>query len=199
MEVYVIRHGESEANRKKAYAGWSPVPLTEKGRQQAALLGSRLKGRTFDAVFSSDLVRTRQTAELVLPGTDYRISEKLREIHVGRLEGMTEAEARQQFGDVCDSFRKTYDFTAVGGESEDDVRKRVAEFMEELIPLPDTAKIAIVGHHGTAAAMLSYVLGCKVGRDIAKLDNCAISCFAYADKRWTLVRWNGTGEETDRP
>lgn len=228
MELYAIRHGESEANRRGAYAGWAQVGLTDKGREQAALLGRRLKGIAFDAVFSSDLLRTRQTTELVLPGVPYEVSDKLREIHVGILEGRTREEARKEFGEVRRQFWMQYDYTGEGGENEDDVRRRVAAFMEELaakvlppggrqalgnapcasVTFPggasaagpmqtavfqDQAKIAVICHHGTLAAMLSYVLGCKVERDRVKADNCSVNRFSFREGRWCLRGWNGTG------
>ena len=68
MKLYVFRHGESVGNQQRLFSGWSQMPLTDQGRNQALALQEKVKDLSFDLVFSSDLRRAMQTAQLVLPG-----------------------------------------------------------------------------------------------------------------------------------
>ena len=67
MELYVIRHGQSKTNVDRRFGGWAQVPLTEKGMNQARSTHEKLKGIKFDRIISSDLLRAKQTTELVFP------------------------------------------------------------------------------------------------------------------------------------
>ena len=87
MELYAIRHGQSAANAIQAHAGWAQVPLTELGREQAAKTGELLKGMEFDRVIVSDLLRAKETAQIALSGRDFELDPRLRETHVGSLQG----------------------------------------------------------------------------------------------------------------
>lgn len=90
MRIYVIRHGQSEANRETAHAGWSQVRLTEKGIAQARAMQPRLQELRFDKIIVSDLRRAKQTAENALPRRDYVYDWRIREIGVGRLAALAD-------------------------------------------------------------------------------------------------------------
>ena len=68
MFVYVIRHGESETNLSKKWTGWLDVQLTEKGYEDAKKAAGYLKGISFDKIYTSDLMRAKQTAQTAFPG-----------------------------------------------------------------------------------------------------------------------------------
>ena len=87
MFLYLIRHGESIANKERFYAGQTDVPLTELGREQAKELVPFLSHISFDCVFSSDLSRAMDTQKIALPNENAVLSSKLREIHTGLLTG----------------------------------------------------------------------------------------------------------------
>ena len=127
-ELWLVRHGETPASRGRRLAGWTDVPLTERGEQQAAALRPVLEGQIFDSVWSSDLIRAVTTARLAWgePSQEPR----LRELNFGNLEGddFMALEPKLQ-GDVL----RFDDFTAPGGESLGEMRARVMSFIE---PLP---------------------------------------------------------------
>jgi broad specificity phosphatase PhoE len=87
MIVYVVRHGESETNKNKTWTGWLDAPLTEKGREEAASIRWILSKTDFEKVYSSDLIRAKNTAEIAIPGCEYESLAELREINVGDLAG----------------------------------------------------------------------------------------------------------------
>ena len=68
MKLYIVRHGESETNRKGLWTGWLDVALTDKGIADAERVRDTLRGIKFDKVYSSDLQRARVTCEIALPG-----------------------------------------------------------------------------------------------------------------------------------
>ena len=82
MKLYLIRHGESEANSTASHAGWAQVPLTAKGEGEARAVGDRLRRETltFDRIYTSDLRRAMQTHALALPDTVAQASPLIREI-----------------------------------------------------------------------------------------------------------------------
>jgi len=86
---YFVRHGESEANAARRFAGQSDSPLTAKGRRQADAVADELEKVPFDRVVSSDLSRTRDTAEVIAKrhGVPVEVVPALREIDVGEHTG----------------------------------------------------------------------------------------------------------------
>lgn len=86
--IYIIRHGQTELNNKKALQGRSDHPLNDTGIRQAQEAAAMLQGITFDAVYSSPLIRAVQTAKILAPDAEPIIDERLIEMDYGPYEGM---------------------------------------------------------------------------------------------------------------
>jgi broad specificity phosphatase PhoE len=91
MKVYFIRHGQTTCNAAETHQGWGPISLSEKGFMQAAAIREYLEPINFDKIYASDLLRTRQTTEVLFP-EEYRSGEinfdaDIREIDTGALYG----------------------------------------------------------------------------------------------------------------
>lgn len=117
MRMYMIRHGESMANAKHLHAGWSQTPLSPKGEAEAQCLAELLKHYTFDKVYSSDLLRAKQTKALALPESDAVLTELLREISVGELAGKRADACLRQYGERYLTDKAARDFRFFGGEN----------------------------------------------------------------------------------
>lgn len=193
MKLYVMRHGESEANYGKFHSGWTQVSLTERGREQARLTGKQMEQVHVDRIFCSDLLRAIQTAELIFPGQEYVLDARLRELGTGDASGRTWDECYDRWGEEFRVTSKLRDFTPYGGENSDMQVARVAEFMESLSELSDDEQIAVVCHAGTIYSILRYVLGVDFGRDNVEVANASVSCFTRKDGQWRLSKWNVTG------
>ena len=193
MRIYVIRHGQSEANLKNAHAGWSQVPLTEKGIAQAQAVQPRLRELHFDKVIVSDLLRARQTAENALPGYDYTYDWRTREIGVGQLEGELVSACEAKLGESYIRNRQNRDFTAYGGENLEIMQARIGSFMDDLTKESEDAQIAVVCHEGAIFCMVCHVLQCQPTRLAGLADNCSVSVFTYKSGQWILNKWNETG------
>lgn len=105
MKMIIIRHGESEANYENYWTGWLDVPLTEKGRQQAAAAGAKIAaaGINFDGAYTSVLQRAMITCQTVLEVCDQLYipvtkSWRLNERHYGALVGRNKKQMEKEFG-----------------------------------------------------------------------------------------------------
>jgi probable phosphoglycerate mutase len=88
LQVYLVRHGETQWNAERRIQGHSDSPLTEKGEQQAWQVAERAKALGITHIIASDLGRTRRTAEIIaeLCGCDITLDSRLRELDMGVLE-----------------------------------------------------------------------------------------------------------------
>lgn len=117
MKLVLLRHGESLWNQENRFTGWTDVPLTEKGRQEAIEAGRLLKTEkiSFDVCYTSYLKRAIQTLNLVLQEMDAEWSPvykdwRLNERHYGNLQGLNKNETAEKYGeDQVKIWRRSYD------------------------------------------------------------------------------------------
>jgi amidase len=150
-ELWLVRHGETAASRGRTLAGWIDVPLTARGKAQAAALRSLFADHSFDSVWSSDLVRAVTTARLAW-GEPTRDS-RLRELGFGELEGVAYTAMEPRWREALMMFEG---FEAPGGESFAQLRGRVLSFVDELPP----GRHALFTHGGVVR-----LLAREVGED----------------------------------
>jgi broad specificity phosphatase PhoE len=139
--LLLARHGETDWNREGRWQGWADPPLNETGRAQARELADQLRATPFDAVYSSDLKRARETAEIL--AAPHRVpvvvDPGLREIDVGSWSGLTREEIRERFPDG----------NRPDGESHDDHAARTREAVTRIARDHPGERILVVGHGGT--------------------------------------------------
>lgn len=163
MELFVVRHGRTEWNAGGRFQGHSDVPLDETGRAQARAIGAYLADERFEAAYSSDLARARETAELVLGARAPALvfDARWREMRFGVWEGLTWSEivARDpslaQYSSAAPKF-----YTPEGGETFEQCCTRVAEalaFIRERSG--DGARVLVATHAGPLHALLRAALG----------------------------------------
>ena len=162
MKLYFVRHGESEANTRHVISNReSPFGLTPRGRQQAEALAEKLGDVSFHAIFSSPILRARQTAEILSssPGIPYRVTDALREYDCGILEERSDEESwkchRQYFEDW--TLRGDHSSKPEGGECFLEIRDRFLPFIESL-KYGDDKNILLVGHGGLFHLMMPLIL-----------------------------------------
>lgn len=191
MILYMIRHGQSTANPELRHAGWAPVPLTEKGIQDARMAASLLEGIHFDRVYSSDLLRSTQTQQIALPNATSIETPLLREINSGCLLGKTREECASLYGEVYYSHLSLQNFSSYGGEDYPMQLERIRQFIVQLEENPGE-HIAAFTHEGSIRCMLDLVLGDRHIRKDYPLHNGSVSVFEFKNGRWSLVFWNKT-------
>jgi broad specificity phosphatase PhoE len=187
--ILLARHGESDWNRAKRWQGHADRPLTESGRAQSRELAERLAETELDAVYSSDLRRARETAEVVAEtkGLEVTVLSDLREVDVGSWSGLTRTEAEQQFPDA-------YRRWVAGGEGWDDgetyqqLSVRVLRAVQTIAADHPGDRVLVVAHGGSIRAIHAAALGVDVHtyRRIRRVEpNATLSAVCVEDGRLT--------------
>lgn len=165
MQLYFVRHGESEANLLNEFSNRGlKHGLTDTGRQQAVALAQTLKGIPIKKIFSSPLLRAIQTAEILAQALDvsYEVSDALREYDCGILEGKSDAASWRSYWELSDAWliRKEWEQRIEQGESFLDIQQRFVPFIDGLIQAhrTSTSAFALVGHGGIYRCMLPLIL-----------------------------------------
>lgn len=193
MKLYLIRHGQTEANFHKTHSGWGDVMLTVTGKEQARRIGRVLEKILFDKIYASDLSRARDTKELALPDAEYELCPMIREINVGTLAGRPVADCVAEYGDEYIQNKKAVNYKPYGGESYEEFRSRVRSFLEMMENSP-YEKVAAFCHGGFIHTALDVVMGKFNDRSTLVCGNCGVTVFEYDGKGWKLITWNYTGE-----
>lgn len=192
MEIYLIRHGRQDSRLCNI-----DVDLCPEGFRQAALVGERLVKKRVQIVYSSALKRAVQTAQAanLYWNVDHEIEPELREIEFGRMEGLSDEEIEERFGDLKREQRKMErDIPYPGGESAADVIGRVMPVLWRIAKRPEE-RVAVVTHGGVIRCVTASILGIEPGRYrlLGKdLENCSITELRYDREmnRFLLERFN---------
>ena len=173
--LLLVRHGETDWNRELRIQGSSDTALNATGRAQALELARDLADVPFDAVYSSDLGRARETAEIVVAdrGLDVRLDAALRERNFGSWEGLTRAEIADRFPDL-----EQHD-----GETDDDVRERVLAAVDRIVAAHPGKEVLVVSHGGALNALWHHAFGER----IVRWGNCAAYRLAIRDGEYVAV------------
>jgi len=150
--LYLVRHGESEANAAGVFAGQTDSPLTPKGREQAKVVATALRPIHFDRIVTSTLSRTKDTAAEIAAGRGVPVEAfaDLNEIDLGDAAGKPFDEVRGLPGYESDGFHQW-----PGGESLDQVVTRAMRVIDRLAAESPGTTICIVGHGGVTRILVS--------------------------------------------
>ena len=185
--VYLARHGEVLHAAEGRFFGHTDIALSPVGRAQAAALGEHLAGEPIEAVYASDLLRARESAAPLASArrTDVVAVPPLREMAMGRWEGLTFAEIREREPELCarwlaDPFAMPFP----EGEGIADLRARAVPALRRVVERHAGRRIAVVAHGGTNRVLLAEALGLPLG-NIFRLaqDYAAWSLIEYRDGR----------------
>ncbi len=150
-EILLARHGETDWNREGRFQGHADPPLNEAGRAQARALAERLAEVELDAIYSSDLRRARETAEIVAAAKGLTVTTDpgLREVDVGSWSGLTRGEIADRFPDA-----EQHD-----GESAEEHLARVLAAVDRIARAHTGGRILIVSHGGSLRRLHTHALG----------------------------------------
>ena len=196
--IILCRHGESEGNLEQRFGGHSPTPLSAHGKAQARSAGHVLKRLGVDVVYSSDLVRAAQTAQLIteVTGTHTRMTSALRERSVGRLTDLTFADAKARFpDDFAALLRMETNSCPPGGESYAACRVRAAACLNQALLEHPGQRVLLVSHYVTMMQLIMHILGvsqdAKNPRLSFQVDHCALHIFERHESRgWKVIALN---------
>ena len=185
MLIGLVRHGETHWNAIKRIQGQTDIPLNENGIAQAKLLASRLQSDEviWDYVVTSDLERAKATGAHIhetLQIPLLTVDERLRERFFGQIEGTTLEERIAKWGEDW----KDLD---LGAESDEDMRSRGVEILEELYVNYPSANILCVTHGSFIAHLLLELFP---DLEDERIGNLSYSIVERTAAGWTLVLYN---------
>jgi alpha-ribazole phosphatase len=194
--IYLLRHGAVQGAETRRFIGHLDVPLSALGEAQCQAQAARLRDVPLAALFSSDLVRSRRSAEIIgAPhGLVPTIVPALREMDMGRWDGLTAGEIRAREPEAfADWMSRVGEFPFPEGESVPDLLARVAPAFDAIVAAHPGQPLAIVAHGGPNRALLCRALGLPLGRLLAfGQDYAALSVLEPLAAGWMLRRLNET-------
>lgn len=183
-KLYFLRHGQSMGNLERRFLGHTDLPLSDLGKKQAERVAEVLGGYGFDAIYSSDLLRARETAAPLAArlGIPVIPVPALREIDAGLWEGLSFPEICASYADSYHTFRADIGVARPdGGESTQEVADRVFAAVTELARR-NPGKTLLLTSHATAICMFACrVLGLSPAacRSLRLPPNASLSSFDY--------------------
>lgn len=154
--LILLRHGQSQWNLENRFAGWSDIPLTERGIQDSLKAAEVLKKFNIDIAFTSRLQRAQQTLKQVVSVTKQKFpvveDSALNERHYGSLQGLNRAETAAKHGaDMVQKWRRSFFTRPPDGESMEDCERRTWPFFKQyMLPHVIAGKTVIVVAHGNS-------------------------------------------------
>lgn len=202
LQVYLVRHGETEWNADRRIQGQSDSPLTALGEQQAHQVARRVSTEGITHVISSDLGRTRQTANIIAQacGCDIILEPRLRELNMGileerRIDSLTPEEEiwRKRMVDG------TPDARIPQGESMLELGVRMRAALDTCLALPEGSRPLLVSHGIALGCLIGTIIGLPAYAERRmRLRNCSLSRVDYQQSPWLAPGWivESSGEVT---
>ena len=194
MKLIIIRHGETEWNLQNRAIGQLDSPLTPKGIWQAYAIADRLRRLSFTTLYSSDLGRAAQTANIIasICGKKVIFDSELREWNMGVFQGLTVSEMHEKFPKERQDYERIcFEYTIPEGESLRQLRQRSFRVLTALAKLHLEDNVVVVTHGTVLTVFFQEVLGLPTGNTCPfKVDHGNFCTFEYVGEQWSLVVWN---------
>jgi len=196
--LYLVRHGATEANERVPYVlqgNGMDLPLSAAGQRQAQAVADFLPQFPIKHVYSSNMLRARQTAEAIARRLELTpgVAEELHECNVGEWEGLDWMTIKERFPDAHRKFvDDPGEHPYLGGESYSDVLKRSKPAIERLLDAHPGESIAVVAHNVVNRAFLSHLLGLetRMAPKIAQANCCVNLIRRRSGQRMELLSLN---------
>jgi probable phosphoglycerate mutase len=200
-ELILIRHGETDWNAQVRIQGHIDEPLNARGLAQATALGRRFHNERIDAVYSSDLQRAHRTASVLVDGRalEVVVDARLRERHLGVLEGLTRDEAMARFPNAWEVFTaRRAEVPLEAGEKLGDFFRRAVQALSELAVRHRGGRVVIVTHGGVLDVARRYAtaLPLEATRDFPIL-NASVNTLIVNAAAWKVGTWGDVTHLTE--
>ncbi len=191
--ICFIRHGETDWNVARRIQGHTDIPLNETGRAQALAMAFNAAHQHFRAIYSSDLMRTMETAQVLAQREDQDVKPfaQLRERHYGVFQGITAAEGAERYPQAYAHYvARDLDYDFETGESLRALAERVSQGIDWLVRHHSGQTIAAVSHSGVLDVIYRRATGrpLHTPRDFV-IPNCALNWFHFDGQGWHLESW----------
>lgn len=164
-KLILLRHLQSQWNLENKFTGWTDIPLSKEGVRSAKEVAGKLATFTIDKVYTSPLVRNKETVSLILENLGKKdlplmIDKALNERNYGKLQGLNREETMKKYGkEQVHLWRRSYNIAPPGGESLADVVKRATPFFRKYIEndLKNSKNVLVVASHNSLRALVKYI------------------------------------------
>lgn len=194
--LLLVRHGESTWNHERRIQGQLDPPLSERGREQARRLAARFRNHPAGALYASDLLRTRETAEPLerMLGIKAVAERQLREISLGRWEGKTREELMSEYPTLWEAWTHEPDWDLVpDGEGAERFEQRVRATVDSLFGRHPGGDVVVVTHGGVIQSALAGVVGRRTrGLFPFVIHNASLTVLQRLDGRTVVTAVNDT-------
>ena len=188
MNIYLIRHGETDWNRKGMFQGREDIALNENGIEQAKLCGKALKGEKFRAVITSPLIRAQRTAEIIAENLAIEqvvVEEGLIERDFGKISGLSPQEREAFLESDKDACMEPFE----------EVSNRMMSCVKRYADLYYDENIIIVSHGASINAFFALLSDGDIGTGKTLLKNTCINVVEYKDSIMKIKLYNVSWEE----
>lgn len=193
---FILRHGESEMNKKGIIISLLPekipCPLTQKGKREIKKICQKLKREKIDLIISSDLLRAKETAEIV--GKELGIKpffdKRLRDIKAGIFEG----KKLSQFLSFWKSYEERFFKKPKGGESYNDLKKRMYKFLKEIEEKYSGKTILLISHQRPLAMLEGAVKGFEPKEFLKKIEPYKLKTGELREIEFKIFPYNENGQ-----
>lgn len=194
--IILIRHGETDWNKEEIFRGRIDVKLNDMGIKQAEETGRALAEIKIQAVYTSPLIRAKDTARKIVEfqKVPLYLEESFIDIHFGVWQGVSLREVQRLYKQDYETWKNApHMLKFTGGESLEEVSQRSMKALRHLVTDNEDVTYAIVTHRVVCKVMILKMLGLPLNRfwDI-RMDTCGISIFSYMNKRWIVELLNDT-------
>ncbi|MBU8908891.1 histidine phosphatase family protein [Desertibacillus haloalkaliphilus] len=192
MKLYVIRHGESTANRLGKIQGGQDYPLSPLGKKQADLLGQYFQDIQLDYIYSSDLTRANETASAIgsYQHTSVQKWETIREVGLGPFEGKSREEIELAYPEVRE--RSMLTSGVEGTETIEQLTNRCQYLYDQLQRAHKNDDVALVSHGGFISIFLMYVMLGEEWHQYHRpfmIENTGITLIEWKEGRKPLIHY----------
>ncbi len=191
-----MRHGTTDWNRGGYIQGHLDTPLNVEGRAQAEAAGGRLATEEATAIYSSDLLRVYETAQIIACHTGLRVIQKpgLREMHFGQWQGLSFDQIKHRDPEIYAARReRPFEVPPPGGETWMAFYQRSVGALQEILTATDAQRLIVATHSGVCTVLGLAALGLgPTGKRTFGNANCAIHTIGVTGDHWEAVSLNAT-------
>jgi broad specificity phosphatase PhoE len=188
VELWLVRHGETEWSLSGAHTSTTDIDLTEHGRQRALELKQFLNGRKFAAVFTSPMKRARETCDIAGYGDVAQVEPGLMEWNYGESEGKTTKQMREKYGPTWSVWANPI----IGGESVEQVGERADGVITKAVSAAgEGGQVALFAHAHILRILAARWIGLPaVGGRLFGLGTGSVSVLGFERETRVISRWN---------
>ena len=198
VQIFVFRHGETDWNLNKKFQGHSNIPLNQKGRDQAEQLRNKFSTMELDVCLCSDLDRAVETGRIAMSNhpIPFVFSPALRETHLGDVEGLSQTEIIEKYGDDILSRWRSIDpqhdsMGFANGETKQQHLNRLKSYLEDTLQANPHFKKVAISTHGGSLVRLAHATE-NAPQQMIAIPNCCLYELAYdrIGRTWQFIQFH---------